>query len=381
MTFIIHNSYNLKNNFVLSTEKKLNIIRVEETGICKSPSAAATIAKDGDIIEIDSGVYYNDVAVWRQNNLIIRGVGEGFVHLEANGVHAEGKAIWIIKGNNTTIENIEFSGAKVPDHNGAGIRQEGSGLILYHCYFHDNENGILAADNPLSNIRIEYSEFSYNGYGDGYTHNLYINQVKNFILRYCYIHHAKIGHNVKSRAKKNYILYNKIMDEDSGNSSCAIDIANGGNAYIMGNLIQQGPETENSTTFYYGADKLMYPENNVYIVNNTFVNNYNKGTFIRIAYSTQNAKIINNIFAGPGNVIIGPGELVSNLVSKNPGFKNEAEYNYHLLPDSPAIDSGSSPGSIKGIKLMPESEYVHVAKKKPRIIIRDIDIGAYESDE
>jgi hypothetical protein len=93
------------------------------------PSEAAAIAQDGDIIEIDAGVYPGDVAKWWANNLTIRGVG-GYAHLRADGQHAEGKAIWVIKGDNTTIEWIEFSGATVPDQNGAGIRQEGDNLTI-----------------------------------------------------------------------------------------------------------------------------------------------------------------------------------------------------------------------------------------------------------
>jgi hypothetical protein len=46
----------------------------------------------------------------------IRAVG-GRARLRADGAHAEGKAIWVIKGNDTTIEGVEFSGAEVPDQN------------------------------------------------------------------------------------------------------------------------------------------------------------------------------------------------------------------------------------------------------------------------
>ena len=93
------------------------------------PSAAAKIARDGDVIEIDAGSYDGDAASWTQNGLTIRGVG-GRAHLRAAGAHAEGKAIWVIKGANTTIENVEFSGAVVTDGNGAGIRQEGANLTV-----------------------------------------------------------------------------------------------------------------------------------------------------------------------------------------------------------------------------------------------------------
>jgi hypothetical protein len=69
------------------------------------------------------------------------------------------------------VENIEFSGAAVPDHNGAGIRLDETGLIVRSCYFHNNENGILTSNPYAGDILIEYSEFAANGYGDGYTHN------------------------------------------------------------------------------------------------------------------------------------------------------------------------------------------------------------------
>jgi hypothetical protein len=176
-------------------------LQVGPTRTYKVPSEASSVAKDGDIIEIDAGDYLGDTATWKQNNLMLRGVG-GKVHLIANGQSAGGKAIWVIQGNNTTLENIEFSGATVPDQNGAGIRQEGNNLTVRFCYFHDNEEGILAGDNPSSEILIEYSEFGYNGFGDGYSHNLYINHIAKFTMQYCYSHHAKVGHLVKSRALK-----------------------------------------------------------------------------------------------------------------------------------------------------------------------------------
>lgn len=134
-------------------------IKVGPSRACKTPGQAARIAKDGDRIEIDPGTYTNDAAVWHQDNLFIHGIN-GRPHLKSTGASAEGKAIWVVKGNNTRIANIEFSGAKVRDKNGAGIRQEGTNLWLDGCFFHDNEEGILTGGNPESEIIIEYSEFA-----------------------------------------------------------------------------------------------------------------------------------------------------------------------------------------------------------------------------
>ncbi|HNM25713.1 MAG TPA: hypothetical protein PKL15_09795, partial [Saprospiraceae bacterium] len=145
-----------------------------------SPNALylANIVQNGDTIDIDAEDFVGVAALarWSAHNLLIRGVG-GRPHLIANGQALQGKAIWIVSGDNNTIENIEFSGASVPDHNGAGIRQEGIGVALRHCYFHDNETGILTNNPGTGDILIEYCEFNANSYGDGYSHNLYIGHV------------------------------------------------------------------------------------------------------------------------------------------------------------------------------------------------------------
>ena len=73
--------------------------------------------------------YRGDVCAWSTSGLTITGV-HGRAHIDAAGANSEGKAIWVIAGNDTTIENVELSGARVPDDNGAGIRQEGAGLTL-----------------------------------------------------------------------------------------------------------------------------------------------------------------------------------------------------------------------------------------------------------
>jgi len=196
-------------------------LQVGPQRVLKLPSEAAKVAKDGDVVVIDAGVYPGDVAIWPQNRLTLRGVG-GRAHLDARGKAAEGKAIWVLKGNNVTVEAIEFSGARVPDLNGAGIRFEGANLTIRNSHFHDNEMGILTGANPLGDILIEGSEFDnntvdYRRYGR-LGHNIYIGNVRRFTLRNSYIHDASIGHNVKSRAQENYILYNRIMDERNASS-------------------------------------------------------------------------------------------------------------------------------------------------------------------
>ena len=365
-------------NATASNGSSTKVIHVGPRRALKTPSQAAAVAKDGDTIEIDAGLYSGDVATWTRNNLTIMGV-RGRAHLDANGKNAQGKGIWVIQGANNTIENIEFSGAKVPDQNGAGIRQEGAGLTLRNCYFHDNQNGILTGANSSSDILIEYTEFARNGSGDGQTHNMYIGNVRTFTLRYSYSHLAKIGHLVKSRAQTNYILYNRLTDE-TGTASYEINLPNGGRAYIIGNLIQQSPNTDNDTIISYAEERASNPVQELYVVNNTIVNDYGNGTFVRVSGSPSSSRLVNNLFIGPGTVLQGQGTQTTNLATRNAHLVNQAGYDYHLSAGSPAINGGTPPGTAGGFDLTPLYEYVHpMLRAKTRSIVGSaIDIGAYE---
>jgi hypothetical protein len=361
-----------------------NILRVGPGKAYTTPSEAAKVANDGDVIEIDAGEYLDDIVVWRRNGLVLRGVG-GRAHMRATKIipytsgndRENGMGIWVTRGSNITVENIEFSGSKVPDLNGAGIRVIGPGLTVCNSYFHDNENGILGGAGTLT---IEFSEFNNNGLGDyGRTHNIYVDGGSKLIFRHNYSHHAYIGHNLKSRASENYILYNRIMDEVNGQSSYAIDVPNGGLTYIIGNLLQQGTGSDNSTMVAYGAEGLRSGRtHNLYVVNNTLVNDLGSGKFLGISSAAGTVKIVNNIFVGGGTLKSGPGEMTTNLETDTPGFIDRDSFNYDINDTSSARNAGSGPGLGDGMDLVPEFQYRHVAERENRATNGTIDIGAYE---
>jgi hypothetical protein len=359
-----------------TTENGQRILSVGPGKMFMRPSQAAAVAAHGDTVEISAGEYAGDAAVWRANNLTIRGVG-GRPHLKANGAHAQGKAIWVISGNNTVVENIEFSGAKVPDGNGAAIRQEGSRLTLRNCYIHDNEMGILAG-NEESDVVIEGSELSDSS--GGYNHNIYMGNIRSFTLRYSYVHHAMEGHNVKTRARTNFILYNRIMDETTGRSSYAIDVPNGGRTYVIGNVIQKGTKAENTTVIAYGAEGATNEVQEFYLINNTIVSNFGRGRFLGI-FGRPSTLLINNIFTGRGLTAPDVPSSTPNLISLDPLFRDPLRFDYRLKRGSPAIDAGINPGTAKGFNLVPEFEYVHPLGHQARSASRAIDIGAYEYGE
>jgi len=345
------------------------------------PSQAAKVAGNGDIVLIAAGNYQGDVASWPQDRLTLRGI-DGRAHLQANGKAAEKKAIWVLKGNDILVENIEFSGTTVPALNGAGIRFEGTHLTIRNCHFHHNQMGILTGVNPLSDILIEGSEFNHNTVDyrryHRLGHNIYIGNIRRFTLQNCYVHDAQTGHNVKSRAKQNYLLYNRISDETMA-SSYLVDFPDGGQAFVISNQLTQNPDSENSTMLSFAAEHNQNsPEQSLYLINNTFVNNRSTGIFVN-NHSTTSAWLINNLLIGNNSRLEGPIEQQHNQLKTNEFFQNPDKYNYRLIANSTAIDQGVNPGiADNGFSLLPKYEYRHPLMLKPRTIRGPIDVGAYE---
>lgn len=352
-----------------------------------APSQVAGLVSDGDTVNIAAGTYPSDVTNWTADDLLLRGVG-GMAHMESNGNAWGGKAIWVIQGDRTTVEWIAFSECSVPDMNGAGIRQEGHHLTVRHCYFHYNENGILAGDVTPSTIRIEHSEFAHNGYGDGFSHNLYINHVDTLIFRYNYSHHTNVGHELKSRAHVNVIEYNRFSNEQNGNASREIDLPDGGQAYVIGNVLQQGQQGQNSNMIGYGLESLSNPgPHEFYAINNTLVNERTVGSFFAMAGGGLFFKGYNNILAGGGNFVASflplGSDTLANLRAPSIAsvlFQDPNNYDYHLQPGSPAIGGGFPAGlASSGYPLVAWDEYVHPADGITRCQHALLAVGAYES--
>ena len=267
------------------------------------PSQAAAAARDGDTVEIAAGAYPGDVAVWRASRLTLRGSG-GRAVLNAHGQSAERKAIWVIEGNDTRVENIEFEGASVPDRNGAGIRQEGQGLIVKECFFHDNENGILAGASPKSDIVVENSEFRHNGQGDGYSHNIYIGHIRSFTLRGSWSHDAHAGHDVKSRADVNSIIANRISDDAGSDTSYLLDFPNGGECQVTGNVFERSASAANGTLINFAEEGADSPKQVLALTRNKLVNARPNAVYVHVSH-TPIVRLISNVFDGPGEHLQG----------------------------------------------------------------------------
>ena len=355
------------------------------------PCAAIAAAKDGDVIEITGNTTYSgDVCYIMRNNLTIRGVN-GRPKIDAAGKNAGGKGIWVVDGNNLTVDNVEMYGAKVPDANGAAFRLEAAGFTLRNSFLHDNQNGILANANANSDVVIENTEFGHNGAGDGQSHNLYIGHVKSLTFRYNFSHDANVGHNLKSRADTNLIAYNRFSSLNPGETgstaagkpSYEIDLPNAGTSYIIGNIIQQPASNSNSAMLAYGEEGAVNAGSDLYVINNTFLNDMGSGgTFMFVSGKVPTPAVAqNNIYAGVGTFSTQASTIdKTNYRSASPSFANRAAYDLHPTGSALVIDAGSDPGvSAKGVSLKAVAQYKHVAAGEARPVVGQIDIGAYES--
>jgi hypothetical protein len=329
------------------------IIQVGPLRAVKSIADAAKRAVDGDLVEVDAGDYLGDVAVWSQKNLKLRAVA-GRVRLLANGLSAEGKAIWIIRDGQITVEGFDFLNARVPDRNGAGIRFESGRLTVRNCSFQNNEMGLLTSNNPSAELVVENSEFAHNGRPDGHNHNLYVGRIARLTVTGSYFHHGATGHLLKSRAAQNHVMYNRLTDELGGHSSYELEFPDGGVAYVIGNIIGQSAQTENSTLISFGAEGYKWPTNEIYLINNTLIDETRfGGTFLRVKAGAGVVKGINNLLVGSASLeSASPGEFRNNVnVDSNQFERLKSDFRWATR----AID----PGRANDRALRPHSEYAH----------------------
>jgi hypothetical protein len=304
----------------------------------KTLAQASKLARSGAVIEVDAGDYVGDVAVWNQEALTLRALG-GRVRLVAAGTAAEGKAIWVMRG--------------------AGIRLEKGKLQIRNCRFIENENGILTGNQSDTVLEIETSEFGHNGYGDGQSHNLYAGAIAELSVTGSYFHHANVGHLLKSRAAVSRIFYNRLSDEAGGRASYELEFAIGGMAYVVGNIIQQGPQTENPYLISYGAEGYKWPRNGIYLVNNTLVDGRaGGGIFLRVRPEDLPIRAVNNLLVGKGRLeTAGPGEYRNNYNVSHDDVDPAA--NYRLKAQSALQGKIIAPQPVDGMKLLPDAEYTY----------------------
>lgn len=292
-------------------------------------------------IKVDAGTYTNDGGyLWDGvNNVTIEGIG-GMAKIVDPSYYAGGKAAIVTGGQNIVLRNLDISGVTVPDHNGAGVRYDMGTLLLDNVHLHNNENGILANPDANGSITIQNSELDHNGTSAGNTHNIYIGDIAQFTLTNSYVHDANVGHEVKSRAENNTITNNRIQD-NQGTSSYSIDLPNGGNATITGNVIEQGANGQNHTINAYGEEGSLHAGTTVTFSNNTVVNDNPYGT--------------GPLWANNGATINGSGNTVWNLTDLGNGVSSSG---FATLTSRPIVSTSGTTGTTATELPAPQITYI-----------------------
>ena len=342
-------------------------------------SKAAALAKSGDVIEIEAGDYHGDVALWTQKQLTIRGVN-GAARIFADGKNIEGKAIWVMRHGDFDISNIDFIGAKVDDGNGAGIRFEGGNLRVRDCLFWGNQMGLLTIGREVDSkatLTIEGSEFAYSHVDRRWGHNLYVGTLDHLSVSHSYFHHAGVGHLLKSRARINDILYNRLTDESGGRASYEIDLPNGGSARLVGNIIQQQRNTEHSAIVAFGAEGYKWPLNQLFVGNNTLVNDHpHGGSFFRVAPGVDRVVIANNLLVGSGRFHVDGATLLHNNQRVDwDSLVTPARYDYRLRQPPKDLKWSRLADEELNTLLQPNSQYLHPRTLKP-LLGQPVWVGA-----
>jgi hypothetical protein len=276
----------------------------------KTLASAVAIAKAGDRILLDAGTYVDDTA-HILIPLTIEGAGAGAT-LSITKPISNGKGILVVD-TNVTVRNITFQGAQVVDRNGAGIRFQAGSLTVDNCTFVNNQNGILANRNIPGTLTINDSRFTGNGYGDGYTHGIYIGEIGGLTVTGSTFAAQKAGHNIKSRALRTTVIQTVMDDGVTGSSAYGIDISNGGVAVIDGVTITQGTKTTNPAMIAYGAEGNLKATNSLTVRNSGFTNQLSSPSSSAVYNFTTsvNAVVTNSVFTNVAQPLRGPGTVSS----------------------------------------------------------------------
>lgn len=337
-------------------------LRVGPGQAVKTLAGAARDARDGMLIEVEAGDYVGDVATWSQNDLTLRAVG-GRVRLIAAGASAQGKGIFVTRGERMRIEGFDFLGCRVPDGNGAGIRLEQGSLSLYDCGFKDNENGLLSANDGKARLEIENCDFGTIVRQQGQTHNLYVGRIAYLKVTGSYFHDGRVGHLLKSRAAVNHIFYNRLTDEIGGEASYELEFPNGGQCLVVGNVIQQSSTTQNPCIISFGAEGYASgAPQELQLINNTIVDLLPRGgIYLRVAPAPGGrVRLVNNLLAGnPYFAASSDWEQQGNHVVDWDAFVLAVRGDYRLRPNSPLRGKAVDPGEAGGISLRQVRQYRH----------------------
>jgi hypothetical protein len=328
-------------------------------------------AADGDVIELLPGDYTERLLI-QDRRLTIRGVGGGEPpRVMGGGQPVAARALWTIQGGEVLIENLEFRGTRSTDGAGAAVRQEGGRLVLRRCRFFDNEHGLVALNDPKAEVQVEGSVFGLAPRVVGGLHHLVtIGRIGRFSVTGTRFQQGFEGHLLKTRARETLIAYNFIHDGLRGGASLEIDIALGGIATVVGNVIGQGADTQNPVMLSYGSEEGGWDVNRLHVAHNTFINHgWLPAWFLRVHRDRLPANTevvaVNNLLVGGGVFEwVNEGVFAGNHQARRSALADVDTYAFELPAASSLRRAGVDPRQAGGADLAPRAEFDWSAGRK-----------------
>jgi hypothetical protein len=283
-----------------------------------SPRQAAAVAKDGDVVVFDPGVY-RDCAIWQASGLTIEARRPSasvnqtvMTQTVVTGPACGDRGLFVFLGNDITVRGMTFVHARSNWHTGAGILMEGANLTVVDSQFLDNENGILAGGPPNSVVRIEHDLFRGNGACQGAcAHGLYIGKrIARVEVARCWFLETRVGHAIKSRARATVVRDSRIEDGPNGTSSYLIELPDGGDGEIVNNVLQKGANSQNKeVAISIGTEDRLNPTQTLYIRGNRFTSDLPEPVRFVHNFTQVPARLTGNTLIGRVVALDGPGTV------------------------------------------------------------------------
>jgi hypothetical protein len=283
-----------------------------------NPEQAAAVAKDGDRVVFDPGIYRN-CAIWEASRLTIEARRPPptmnqtvMTQTVVTGPSCGDRGLFVFTGNDITVRGLTFAHARDSWHTGAGILMEGGNLTVEDSQFLNNENGILAGGPPTSVVRITHDLFRGNGSCQGAcAHALYAGKrIARLEVVGCWFLDTHVGHDIKSRAQATIVRDSRIEDGPTGTSSYLIELPDGGDGEIVNNVLRKGANSQNKeVAISIGTEDRLNPTRALVVRGNRFTSDLPEPVWFVHNLTSTPARLTGNTLTGRVMPLDGPGTV------------------------------------------------------------------------
>jgi Periplasmic copper-binding protein (NosD) len=332
----------------VSQQAQARTLSVGPTAAYRTLASASAASRPGDIIAIQPGSY-SQCAVIRTSGITIK-AASGRVVL--NNTACSGKAALVIAGNDVVVDGLRFSGIRVADGNGAGIRFEGRNLTVRNSVFSDSQTGILTSSISRGTLTIQNSRFQSLGNTPSEranSHGVYVNGMDTVVVTGSQFIGTRKGHHLKSRAKSTTVTGSTFDDGATGTASYHIDISNGGNLLVRNNVFVKGPNASNrGAVIMIGAEAQTNPTGSLVVTDNQVRSLLTRGLPAFVANRTNvPVRLSNNRLTGRIVEVSGPSARAPSVPAPSvPAARSLPVDRLDLAPISFDI---AAPGSMEAL--------------------------------